>query len=274
MPEPQPLRCLVATALSLTTCLLVLGTTTAPADARIRHPRPAAARVKAKTVAPAATTGLPNLGLNADDTLRAPVIEDAPTDDYERVAWCHGVLSGDMDLAEQIDSVMPVDTTLRTIGQSYLRAYEAALTLSGKGNTEAGHQRAETARLLGYDGWKGARAASVDKAAGAYATWQLPGDCEHAAVRLSGHPNLFAEMATDDEVNAITEVMNSGGAHDYKELPKPVLTAQTAATVPADAPIATNTLGKRANQARSLPALPPQTGASQPATVQTTQDKP
>ena len=237
---------------------------TGDAGARIKHHKAhKGMAAKAVTAAPPAADPVtqpadeaPVTGLNPDGSIRAPLIDDAPADDYLRVAWCHGALSGDMDLAQAIDSVQPVDQTLQLIGKSYLRAYEAALTLSGKGQDETSHAAAEAERQRGHDGWNGAlQEADVKKAAWAYDSWQLPADCEHAAVRLSGHPNLFAEMATDEEATAIADTLNSGGPHSYEELPKPVLTARTA-PVDSDAPISTNTLAARARQASALPALP------------------
>ncbi|HWU48377.1 MAG TPA: hypothetical protein VN042_00770 [Asticcacaulis sp.] len=222
----------------------------------------------AKTVAKAPQKPAANpavTGLNADGALHMPVLADAPTDDFERVAWCHGVLSGDMELAELINPVLPTDDQLQLIGTSYLRAYEAALTLSGKGKSAAEHKKAEDARDFGYNEWAAARKAPLKDAAGLYVNWQLPGECEKAAVRLSGHPNLFAEMATDDEAAAIQAVMTSGGPHDYDEKPKPVLTAQTA---PVDGgPVAANTLGQRVDIDAALPKI-------QKPTPPATDDKP
>jgi hypothetical protein len=216
--------------------------------AKVTHAKTAAKAPQKPAANPALT------GLNADGTLHMPVLTDAPTDDFERVAWCHGVLSGDMELAELINPVLPTDDQLQLIGTSYLRAYEAALTLSGKGKSAAEHKKAEDARDFGYNEWAAARKAPLKDAAGLYVNWQLPGECEKAAVRLSGHPNLFAEMATDDEAEAIQAVMTSGGPHDYDEKPKPVLTAQTA---PVDGgPVAANTLGQRVDLADALPKIP------------------
>lgn len=259
------LRLLTSTVLGL--CVLTCVAITSEASARPHHRKghKAAAAPPADTSVPAAVPVAddqpPVTGLNADGTIRPPIIDDAPADDYQRVAWCHGVLSGDMDLAVYIKDLQPVDNTIQLIGQSYLRAYEAALTLSGQGASETGHALAEAARQRGYDGWKGALAADVKRAAWVYDSWQLPGDCEHAAVRLSGHPNLFAEMATDEEAKAIADALSSGGPHSYEDLPKPVLTANTA-PVDADAPIATNTLARRARQASDLPAVPQSAPAS------------
>lgn len=240
----------------------------APGYARVTHPaakpRPAAKAAEKSAAKPADNPAV--TGRNADGALHMPVLADAPTDDFERVAWCHGVLSGDMELAEIINPVMPTDDQLQLIGASYLRAYEAALTLSGKGKAESEHKKAEAARDFGYNEWGAARKAPLKEAAGLYVNWQLPGECEKAAVRLSGHPNLFAEMATDEEAEAIQAVMTSGGPHDYSEKPKPVLTAQAAPT--DGGPVAANTLGRRVDLDAALPKI------QKPAPADSDADKP
>lgn len=260
------MRLLTSTLLGLSVSALALSSSFNAEAAKTRHhasPNPVAA-APVVTPAPAAPDSPAVTGRNADGTLHAPDLSDAPSDDFLRVAWCHGVLSGDMELAEIISSIYPEDKDLRLIGTSYLRAYEAALTLSGKGKSDADHQKAEDVREFGYNEWAAARDdVNLKEAAGTYANWQLPGDCEHAAVRLSGHPNLFAEMATDEEVDAITAALTSGGPHDYNEMPKPVLTAQSVPDDP-NAPVATNRLATRNRQDAALPQLttPVETGAS------------
>jgi len=264
-PVPEPhLRLLRSSALLIALSAVTLAAVV-PAGAATTKKRPAATRAPVKKTAdtpaiPAATDPAVT-GRNSDGSLHAPSLDDAPKDDFLRVAWCHGVLSGNMEMAELVDSVMPVDDQIQTIGLSYLRAYEAALTLSGKGKDEAQHKKAEEVRDYGYNEWGAARKAPTKEAAFAYANWQLPGDCEHAAVRLSGHPNLFAEMATDEELDAIALALNSGGPHNYNEKPKPVLTAQ-AAPVDGDGPLATNTLARRATASRALPSVPKTADAS------------
>ena len=262
------MRLLTSAVLGLSISALALSSSFNAEAAKTRH-HAAAKPVAVAQVA--ATPAVPDMALptttvpvadgpaltgrNADGSLHAPTLSDAPTDDFLRVAWCHGVLSGDMELAEIISSVFPEDKDLRLIGTSYLRAYEAALTLSGKGKSDAQHQQAEDIREFGYNEWAAARDdVNLKEAAGAYANWQLPGDCEHAAVRISGHPNLFAEMATDDEVDAISAALTSGGPHDYNEMPKPVLTAQALPDDP-NAPVATNRLATRNRQDAALPQL-------------------
>lgn len=260
------MRLLRVSVLTLSACVLAFSAAV-PAGAAATKKRPAASPSTVKPANDPAATGR-----NPDGSLRPPVLDDAPKDDFLRVAWCHGVLSGNMEMAELVDSVMPVDDQIQTIGLSYLRAYEAALTLSGKGKDDAQHKKAEEARDYGYNEWAAARQAPVKEAAFAYANWQLPGDCEHAAVRLSGHPNLFAEMATEEELDAIALALNSGGPHDYNEKPKPVLTA-TAAPVNDDGPLATNTLARRAMASRALPSVPEtaNTGADAETTYATQQ---
>lgn len=225
------------------------------ADTKVK---PAAATKTTAKTAPAKTSATPAVnpavtGRNADGTLHMPTLADAPKNDFELVAWCHGVLSGDMELAEIINPVLPTDEQLQMIGDSYLRAYEAALTLSGKGKSEADHKKAEQVRDYGYNEWGAARKADLKEAAGLYLNWQLPGECEKAAVRLSGHPNLFAEMATDDEADAIQAVMASGSKGDHGVTPKPVLTAQT--TAPNSGVVAANTLGRRVDLDAALPKI-------------------
>jgi len=238
----------------LAPAVMALAITGSEASAgKVRHhSKPAAKPVPAASAVPASPAVS---GRNPDGTLHSPNITDAPADDFLRVAWCHGVLSGDMELAEIISSVYPEDHDLRLIGDSYLRAYEAALTLSGKGKSQDQYQAADDARQFGYNQWKAAREdTNLKEAAYAYASWQLPGECEHAAVAISGHPNLFAEMATDQEMQAVTAALTSGGPHDYDELPKPVLTASAAPADP-DAAVSTNRLAAQGKKDAALPQI-------------------
>lgn len=177
------------------------------------------------------------------DNPRGPFIEEAPKDDYARVAWCHGALSAHMALADHVQEVTPLDPNMQMIGTSYLRAYEAALTLSKKGENEQGRAIAETARKQGFNSWATAFQADIKKAAYAYDTWQLPGDCEIAAVKLSGHPQLFEEMATDDEMAVIESTLTSS-AKNMSSLPQPKIKAVQAPEDP-NAPVASTRSRKK-----------------------------
>ncbi|MFN3230289.1 MAG: hypothetical protein ACK41P_10595, partial [Asticcacaulis sp.] len=151
--------------------------------------------------APSADTGpLSTGGKRADvRVLPVPLITDAPADDFGRVAWCHGALSGHMDVAERVQSVLPLSETIQTIGQAYLRGYEAALSTAPAGKTEAGRARAEAQRSAGFAAWDRVRLAKPEPASGAYINWSLPGDCEHAAKRLAGRDDIFQALLTPDE---------------------------------------------------------------------------
>ena len=141
----------------------------------------------------------------AAETLADRIPAGAPKDDFGFVAWCDGVLAGHMDLAERVQSVLPLDPVQQKIGQAYLQAYEKALTGSKEGKTEAGRKRAEAAREIGWKNWGPARKANKQLAADTYLAWQLPGHCEKAAIRLSGDQDLFRMSPTVQEVEAMGE---------------------------------------------------------------------
>jgi hypothetical protein len=159
----------------------------------------AAADPSAATAAPAPVQ------TQAEETLADRIPAGAPKDDFGFVAWCDGVLAGHMELAERVQSVLPVDPVQQKIGRAYLQAYEKALTGSKEGQTEAGHKRAEAAREIGWKNWEPARKANKQLAADTYLAWQLPGHCEKAAIRLSGDNDLFRMSPTVQEVEALGE---------------------------------------------------------------------
>lgn len=161
------------------------------------------------------------------DMPRGPVIEEAPKDDYGFVAWCHGVLSGHMALAEHLAEVAEPDESIKMIGASYLRAYEAALTLAKNDDKEAQKIYAEDARLMGFSKWDLAFKADKNNGLKAYNGWSLPGECEHAAVRLSGREHLFNELASEDEMKVITKTLEQS-AENIGALPAPKITAKNA----------------------------------------------
>ncbi|MFP1129882.1 hypothetical protein [Asticcacaulis sp. W401b] len=180
-----------------------------------------------------------------EQVVRTPVIADAPADDFNRVAWCHGILSGHMDLAERISDVEPLSQEMEKIGASYLRAYEAALTLSKKGEAPEGRKSAEAAREQGFNGWEEARKAPKGQAAGAYVNWSLPGDCERATKALSGHPDIFKEMQTEEEAKIIAEAMKPATERQTLDVLTPQKTSATTAPADPDAAIGSSrTTGK------------------------------
>lgn len=124
--------------------------------------------------------------------------QGAPEDDFGFVAWCHGVLSGHMDLAVRVQDKLPLDDAQTRIGKAYLAGYEAALDAAPEGKTEEGRKRALAAREDGWKKWDAARGVDQQLAADSYLAWQLPGRCEHAAHRLAGRKDLFRLNASMD----------------------------------------------------------------------------
>jgi hypothetical protein len=188
----------------------------------------------------------------AQQIVSVPMLADAPASDFERVAWCHGILSGHMEIAERIKDEDPV---MRTIGKSYLKTYEAALSLSEAGKTDAGRALGEKARMAGNKSWDEARAADIARQTGAYLNWSLPGDCERATLAISGHPDLFAEMADEDEAQIINKTLASGDTKGAKS----VLTLN----IPAKSTVKAKT--KPQSKTRSLQSKTGKTQAKKPS---------
>ncbi len=117
--------------------------------------------------------------------------QGAPADDYQFTAWCHGVLSGHMALAERIQPVMPLDEVQQKIGKAYLRGYEEALGVADASKSPADRAEANRTREAARANWDKAMRAEMQLAADTYLAWQLPGRCEHAAKRISGRDDLF-----------------------------------------------------------------------------------
>jgi hypothetical protein len=174
----------------------------------------------AEPPAPAADTAPPPAA-QAEADLADRIPAGAPKDDYGFVAWCDGVLSGHMDLADRVKDVLPIDPVQQKIGKAYLTAYEKALAGAAEGSTAAGRRRAEAARQIGWKNWDAARKADKRLAADTYLAWQLPGHCERAALRLSGDKDLFRMSPTVEEVQALG-------------VQAPVANAQAAQTQAAD----------------------------------------
>jgi hypothetical protein len=156
----------------------------------------------AEPPAPAADPAPPPAA-EADAELADRIPAGAPKDDYGFVAWCDGVLSGHMDLAERVKDVLPLDPVQQKIGKAYIAAYEKALAGAPDASTEAGRKRADAARNIGWRNWDRARKADKQLAADTYLAWQLPGHCERAAINLSGDKDLFRMSPTTEEVEAM-----------------------------------------------------------------------
>jgi len=154
----------------------------------------------------------------------------APTDDFAFVAWCHGVLSGHMEIAERVQSILPMDEVQQKIGKAYIKGYEQALALAPQGGQAGERERAKAARESGFRNWDKARAAELQIAADTYLGWQLPGKCEHAAKRIAGRDDLFSLAPTLADLEADAPVGRAAPAS------APPVSSDAAPALPPSAP--------------------------------------
>ena len=128
----------------------------------------------------------------------------APTDDYGFVAWCHGALSGHMELNDRVkpelEKVSPGadDSKLMAAGEEYLALYASALKAAEKASPSNIHDRGEQADAAGYRIWAAARAAEPRTQMWSYLMWELPARCEIVAKKLQERSTLFAEALRPD----------------------------------------------------------------------------
>jgi hypothetical protein len=137
----------------------------------------------------------------------APPVRDpeippgAPTDDYGFVAWCHGALSGHMELRElvkdELDALSPGpsddDARQKEAGDQYLALYTRALRAAEKASPTALEQRGRAAAAGGYGMWSSSRNAEPRNRMWSYLNWELPGRCETVAKTLEERSSLFGE---------------------------------------------------------------------------------
>lgn len=157
--------------------------------------------------------------------------EGAPRDDYNFVAWCHGVLSGHMALAERIQPVLPLDEVQQKIGKAYLKGYEEALAAGRATRSAAELDAADAIRAAARANWNTAMKADIQLGSDTYLAWQLPGRCEHAAKRVAGRTDLFRMIPTPQE----NETVSAGAS--MADVPPPPRAPVAAASTPA--PVAT-----------------------------------
>ncbi len=154
--------------------------------------------------APAAATSPASSPTPAGEPRDADIPASAPTDDYGFVAWCHGALSGHMELHDRVkpelDKVSPGgdDTELAKAGADYLNLYAAALKEAEKASPSNIHDRGVEANAMGYRIWSAARAAEPRTQMWSYLMWELPPRCEIAAKRLEQNSSLLGQALKSD----------------------------------------------------------------------------
>jgi len=157
--------------------------------------RPAASVPAAAPAGPAAP----------DQPFRDPDIpSSAPADDYGFVAWCHGALSGHMELHDKVkpelEKVSPGgdDIDLAKAGADYLTLYATALKEAERAAPGNIHARGVEADAAGYRIWAAARAAEPRTQMWSYLMWELPPRCEIAAKRLEETSVLLGQALRAD----------------------------------------------------------------------------
>jgi hypothetical protein len=162
---------------------------------------PIATSPQARPPAPRPATSMPvQPPASAAAPARDPEIPaSAPTDDYGFVAWCHGALSGHMELHDRVkpelDKVSPGgdDTELAKAGADYLSLYATALKEAEAASPQNIHERGVEANAAGYRIWAAARAAEPRTQMWSYLMWELPPRCEIAAKRLAATSSLLGQ---------------------------------------------------------------------------------
>lgn len=130
----------------------------------------------------------------------------APSDDYEFVAWCYGVLGGHMDLFTEVkpelDAISKRWNTekedakdyaaQRAAGRQDMKLFGDAMLAAEKANPQPIHERGVAAAARGRGMWTPAQFADKKLAAYSWMNWGLPERCEKVATRLKAHAALAA----------------------------------------------------------------------------------
>ncbi len=132
--------------------------------------------------------------------------DGAPKDDYGLVAWCHGALSGQVELDPIVEKDMDSlegkakaaqrkasDVAIAKEHRRYLALYEKALLAAEKASPVAIHQKGVEAELQGYKIWGPTRNKAPIWRMVDWGNWEVPPACEKAAKRLYDHASLFGE---------------------------------------------------------------------------------
>lgn len=169
-----------------------------------------------------------------------------PKEDYERVAWCHGALAGQLELEpiahadmEKIEGKAKVaarakdDAEMLKERRQYLKDYEHALAAAEAASPTMIHARGVAAEQQGYRLWSATRAKEPVWRILDWGMWD-PNDvgCSEAAKRLLTKSQLFgAALKTDDKA----EVAPSPPAPEPAKA-EVARAAEAAPPVPSDAP--------------------------------------
>lgn len=162
----------------------------------------------AGAAAPAAQTP-PSEPAATAPTAAAPLPVGAPSDDYQFVAWCYGVLSGYLDLHDEVmPDVTRIESTWRRPGSNLaddlkvyetqqrqghqdLKRFRAALTAAEKASLQPINAAGSQAIARGRNVWAMSPDVSKARIAQEWMSWSLPARCPTAATALETRSKLL-----------------------------------------------------------------------------------
>jgi hypothetical protein len=145
----------------------------------------------------------------AAETASAPVPPGAPSDDYQFVAWCYGVLSGYLELHDQVmPEVTRIESSFRRPGTTLaddlkvydaqqkqgradLKRFQAALTAAEKASVKPINTIGAAALKRGRSAWNVSPDVSKARLAEEWMSWTLPARCPQTAAALEKRSKLL-----------------------------------------------------------------------------------
>jgi hypothetical protein len=179
--------------------------------------------------APAAEAAAPQPAAEAPAADAAPA--GAPTDDYQFVAWCYGVLTGYVELHDQVmPEVTRIESTWRRPGsklsddlkvydvqqrqaQADLKRFQAALTAAEKASIRPINVEGAKAVQRGRSVWNAGPDVTKARLAQEWMSWTLPARCQATAATLGKRAKLLGASL---QANAETEAAAPPAAEPAK----------------------------------------------------------
>jgi hypothetical protein len=150
----------------------------------------------------------------------APLPQGAPSDDYQLVAWCYGVLSGYLDLHDEVmPEVTRIESSFRRPGSKLaddlkvydqqqkqgridLKRFRTALTAAEKASLKPINTIGASALQRGRSVWNHGPDVTKARLAQEWMSWTLPKRCSVTADALQKRATL---MGASFQVNAEPE---------------------------------------------------------------------
>jgi hypothetical protein len=260
---------------------------TAPADqAPIAAGAPQAADAKPSD-APASETkdGTVTEKAPTREELEDAVPEGAPKSDYEFVAWCHGALSGQIELDPIVEKDMDAiegkekaakrradDAEIAKEHKKYLALYERALAAAEKASPTAIHQKGVDAEVLGYKIWGPTRSKAPVWRMVDWGNWEVPPRCEKAAKRLYDSASLLGVALKSETPDAQpapdaappNEPAKDAPAADAPTAADPAKDTSVAAVTETKAKAPAKTTRKHVAKSAAAPVAPAKDSADAP----------